>query len=881
MKLPRHHSKRKELAQYLLLGVPTMLLMAFGIYLANQWLSVLSNHWITQTIAFAAGLSFAIWCFARRLRFITLSLGIIGIYALLKFLSQLVLPNEYDAFFFIIRANNFFTLFAAGWAAGYGFSRSRFFTVFWSVCTLAALLMVIASITPPLRSAIIFSSVPVLAYMAYIIYTGEFIRNMNEDQTGFKWFVLRRLITFGILISLVLGFGISLLKPDFTTIEKEWENGGKPKENNERQNSLTRNDGMGTSMQTSMGLQGFNNRANKDSVLFVAKLENYFPDGETPNPLYFVSDYYTLFDTITQTFETDTLRPYNDLFQPDLLSLPLYFKAEDTVVIGKSLSNLNRSVATAEVYKTQLSPRHFTAPSTAFFVQPISVPEENKDIYKSAYRTKMLVSDLNSAYFVYNPAGDPGLELFQEQRFTALRTIEDYRDAPADFMQYYTQMPVGASYDSIRMLAQSIADSATVLTPIDRMIAIRDFFLATDSSGNPTFKYSDNPGIPGLPSANKLCYFLFDSKKGYCAYYAGATLFLLRAMGIPSRIATGFLTVDRSNKNPGWYWFYEDQAHAWVQVWFPGYGWLDFDTTVPSAESQESPQPDQTPPLTSQTAWLVANGKVTSVDTVTRRLRMKVTDILYWDQPWHPKTPQEFDMDISLARVLRDTGQVGFDALKAGMDIVAVSFSEQFKELPPEEGEKWESLYKRWPAPLPVDEIKIIAPEEEKKASAATKGISRFSIYTILVWIAWIAGILIVAALLFPLACYNWFSWMAKRAGATGAKAYYSYMASLLYLHQLGYRRGALTPVEFAKQKADPAFGTTLTRFIQVYQKIKYSRHPLSAAETDIVNQQHPAFVNKVKAQVPFKKRFIRFLNTEATLEFFTQPNILGSTKKT
>ncbi len=880
MTVPRHHSKRKELAQYVLLGAPTILLMAFGIYLANQWLSVLSNHWVTQSIAFAAGLSLAIWCFARRLRFITLSLVIIGAYALLTFLAQLVLPDEYDAFFFIIRANNFFTLFAAGWIAGYGFSRSRFFTVFWSVCTLAALLMVIASITPPLRTAIIFSSVPVLAYMAYIIYTGEFIRNMNEDQTGFKWFVLRRLLTFGILISLVLGFGISLLKPDFNTIEKEWEHGGKPKENNDRQNSLTRNDGMGTSTNTSMGLQGFNNRANKDSVLFVAKLENYFPDGETPNPLYFVSDYYTLFDTLTQTFETDTLRPYNDLFQPDLLSLPLYFKAEDTTVIRNSLSNLNRSVATAEVYKTQLSPRHFTAPSTAFFVQPISVPEENKDIYKSAYRTKMLVSDLNSAYFVYNPAGDPGLELFQEERFAALRTITGYGDAPADFMQYYTQMPAGPAFDSIRMLARSITGTDTALTPVDRVIAIRDFFLATDSSGNPAFKYSDNPGIPGLPSASKLCYFLFDSKKGYCAYYAGATLFLLRAMGIPSRIATGFLTVDRSNKNPGWYWFYEDQAHAWVQVWFPGYGWLDFDTTVPSVESQESPQPDQTPPLTSQTAWLVANGKISTLDTASKRLRMKVTDLLYWDQPWHPKAPQDFELDISLARVIRDTGQAGLEALQPGMDIVAVSFSEQFKELPPKEEEKWESLYRRWPIPLPIDEIKIIAPEAEKKDMDAPAGISRFSVTDILTWLGCIAGVLIIAALLLPVTCYKWFSWKAQRATDTTPKAYYSYMAALLYLHQLGYRRGGLTPLEFAMQKVDPAFGTSLANFIRVYQKIKYSRRPLSPEETALIRAQHPAFVLQVKKQVPFKKRFLRFLHTGATLEFFTPPNILGSTKK-
>jgi protein-glutamine gamma-glutamyltransferase len=880
MQLPRHHSIRKEKAQYLLLALPTIALMAYGIFLANQWLALLNNNWEIQSLAFAGGLLLSIFCFARRLRFITLSLGLIAIIYAIRYLVQIILPEEFDAFFFIIRLNNLFTLFAAGWIAGYGFSRSRFFTIWWSVCILAVLMLVIASITSPIRIAIMLAMVPILAYVAYIIYTGEFIRNMNEDQTGFKWFITRRILAFGILVAIILGIAFSLLNPDFTTIEKEWEHGGKPKENNERQNSLTRNDGMGTSTQTSMGLQGFNNRANKDSVLFVAKLENYFPDGETPNPLYFVSDYFTLFDTLTQTFETDTLRPYNDLFRPDLLSLPLYFTQEDTLVVKNSLSNLNRTIATAEVYKTNLSPRHFTAPSTAFFVQPISVPEENKDIYKSAYRTKMLVSDLNSAYFVYNPAGDDALAYFQEQRFAALRSVENFENAPEDFYKYYTAMPTGESYDSIRTLANLIIDSAQATTPVDKVIAVRDFFMATDSSGNPSFKYSDNPGIPGLPSASKLCYFLFDSKKGYCAYYAGATLFLLRSLGIPSRIATGFLTIDRSNKNPGWFWFYEDQAHAWVQVWFPGYGWLDFDTTVPSTESQEAPQPDQTPPLTSQTAWLVANGKVISVDTSAKKIRMQVTNVLYWDNPWELSPPQPFELDVALARVLRDTGQVALSTLRTGDDIVAVSFSEQFKEIPPEEQEKWATLYKRWPEPLPIDEIKIMAPEDEAKNN--NKPIAKIQIpwNSILMWIGLAGAVLLVLALLLPFAIYKWFSIKAAKAKTTKAKAYNSYMASLIYLNQLGFKRNGQTPMQFAQTKIDPKFGTSLSSFIQTYQKIKYSNKPLSDQDEKIILHHHPEFVKSIQQQIPLGKRIKYFMNPSNTLEFFTQPNILGSSKK-
>ena len=51
---------------------------------------------------------------------------------------------------------------------------------------------------------------------------------------------------------------------------------------------------------------------------------------------------------------------------------------------------------------------------------------------------------------------------------------------------------------------------------------------------------------------------------------------------------------------------------------FPGYGWIDFDTTIPSTEQQQSPAPDGTPPITVQTALFVTHGKVTEVDTAKK-----------------------------------------------------------------------------------------------------------------------------------------------------------------------------------------------------------------------------------------------------------------------
>ncbi|HEX5590425.1 MAG TPA: transglutaminase domain-containing protein [Candidatus Limnocylindrales bacterium] len=66
-------------------------------------------------------------------------------------------------------------------------------------------------------------------------------------------------------------------------------------------------------------------------------------------------------------------------------------------------------------------------------------------------------------------------------------------------------------------------------------------------------------------------------KAGYCQYYASTMAILLRKAGIPARLAQGFLPGQRGSdgretvRNSG--------AHAWVQVYFPGYGWIDFDPT--------------------------------------------------------------------------------------------------------------------------------------------------------------------------------------------------------------------------------------------------------------------------------------------------------------
>ena len=106
-------------------------------------------------------------------------------------------------------------------------------------------------------------------------------------------------------------------------------------------------------------------------------------------------------------------------------------------------------------------------------------------------------------------------------------------------------------------------------TPYDAVEQLEQWFV---SSG--TFRYSNHPPVGSPP----LVGFVSRTHAGYCQYFAGAMALMLRYLGIPARVAVGFAggTYDPNQH----IWNVSDrEAHAWVEVWFKGYGWLPFDPT--------------------------------------------------------------------------------------------------------------------------------------------------------------------------------------------------------------------------------------------------------------------------------------------------------------
>lgn len=90
------------------------------------------------------------------------------------------------------------------------------------------------------------------------------------------------------------------------------------------------------------------------------------------------------------------------------------------------------------------------------------------------------------------------------------------------------------------------------------------------------FEYSLQPPELGVETVDD---FVFETKSGYCEYYASAFTFLMRAAGIPARVVTGYLG-GRENRLGDYLLIRHSDAHAWSEVWLEGRGWVRVDPTA-------------------------------------------------------------------------------------------------------------------------------------------------------------------------------------------------------------------------------------------------------------------------------------------------------------
>ena len=152
-------------------------------------------------------------------------------------------------------------------------------------------------------------------------------------------------------------------------------------------------------------------------------------------------------------------------------------------------------------------------------------------------------------------------------------------DYPADVKEIYTRVAEGslgpnalALLDRVESLTQP-AEGSTV-TPYDLAVEMQDYFRdPANFTYAPDVREAVRSRCEGVSTVE--CFAII--KTGYCEFYAQTMTILLRQAGIPSRIAYGFLGGDRAPD--GTEVVSAGASHWWVEVFFPGYGWIEFDPT--------------------------------------------------------------------------------------------------------------------------------------------------------------------------------------------------------------------------------------------------------------------------------------------------------------
>lgn len=199
---------------------------------------------------------------------------------------------------------------------------------------------------------------------------------------------------------------------------------------------------------------------------------------------------------------------------------------------------------------------------------------ENKDIYRRYYTKEDAVLNDDFEFFeqgrdIYEYA--QGLGLSSADYFQALMD-NGSEAAQRLYEDYFFQMQNYTDTDNISTRVEALANEITdeYHSDIDKALALEQYF---EKNG---YVYDESY----IPEDQSIEYFIFEGKTGVCTNYATAMTIMARSVGLTAKYVEGFAAFEKNEE--GEFIIRDKYAHAFVEVYIPGAGWLTFDPTVSS-----------------------------------------------------------------------------------------------------------------------------------------------------------------------------------------------------------------------------------------------------------------------------------------------------------
>lgn len=233
-----------------------------------------------------------------------------------------------------------------------------------------------------------------------------------------------------------------------------------------------------------------------------------------------------------------------------------------------------RTLATPSFYAARWGGRRIVQ---RIFAAPLDVPVifglHPLVAVQPSLRLRPLID--NAGDFWYYGGGVPAYTVVSAAQAPAPAELREAYGEDVRAKSYYLQLPELPA--RIRALADSLVDNQP--TRYDSVLAVQRWLRSE-------FRYTLE--LPATAREATLDYFLFNRRAGHCEYFSTALAVLLRSVGIPARNVNGFLGGEW-NEFGNFLTVTQNQAHSWVEVWFPRYGWVTFDAT-PAASADVAQQ---------------------------------------------------------------------------------------------------------------------------------------------------------------------------------------------------------------------------------------------------------------------------------------------------